>query len=109
MIFSAAAITLMARGKAFDAVFAASDLIAIGAMRAFAEHGRHVPWDIAVVGFDDIPTARFATPPLTTIAQDTTRAGELLVETLLKLVHDQPAEGTVLPTTLVVRRSTGIG
>jgi DNA-binding LacI/PurR family transcriptional regulator len=105
----AAAVTLMERGKAFDGVFAASDLIAIGAMRAFAEHGRHVPWEIAVVGFDDIPTARFATPALTTVAQDTTRAGELLVETLLKLVHEQPAESTILPTSLVVRRSTGIG
>jgi DNA-binding LacI/PurR family transcriptional regulator len=104
----AAAVELLQRKMPFDAIFAASDLIAIGAMRAFAEHGRHVPWDIAVVGFDDIPTARFATPALTTVAQDTTRAGELLVETLLKLVHDQPAESTMLPTTLVVRRSTGI-
>jgi len=103
----AAAVALMERGLHFDAAFAASDLIAIGAMRAFIEHGRHVPWDIAVVGFDDIPAARFANPPLTTVFQDTTRAGELLVETLMKLVRDEPAESITLPVSLVVRRSSG--
>jgi DNA-binding LacI/PurR family transcriptional regulator len=103
----AAAVALLERGRHFDAVFAASDLIAIGAMRAFGEHSRHVPWDVAVVGFDDIPTARFANPPLTTVSQDTTRAGELLVETLMKLVRDEPAEGITLPVSLVVRRSSG--
>ncbi|HEY0502486.1 MAG TPA: LacI family DNA-binding transcriptional regulator [Lysobacter sp.] len=103
----AAAIELMERGRHFDAVFAGSDLIAIGAMRALIEHGRHVPWDVAVVGFDDIPMARFANPPLTTVFQDTSRAGELLVETLMKLVCDEPAESITLPTSLVVRRSSG--
>jgi DNA-binding LacI/PurR family transcriptional regulator len=103
----AAAIGLMERGRHFDAVFAGSDLIAIGAMRALIEHGRHVPWDVAVVGFDDIPMARFANPPLTTVFQDTSRAGELLVETLMKLVCDEPAESITLPTSLVVRRSSG--
>jgi DNA-binding LacI/PurR family transcriptional regulator len=66
-----------------------------------------VPEDVAVVGFDDIPTARFTRPPLTTVAQDTTRAGELLVETLIGLVRDEPAESITLPATLVVRRSCG--
>ena len=66
--------------KPFDAVFAASDLIAIGAMRALREHGLRMPEDVAVVGFDDIPMARFANPPLTTVYQNTARAGELLVE-----------------------------
>ncbi len=102
----AAAITLMERGRPFDVVFAASDLIAIGAMRALAEHGRHVPWDVAVVGFDDIPMARFASPPLTSVIQDTTRAGELLVETLLKLVRGETVDSVMLPPTLVVRRSS---
>jgi DNA-binding LacI/PurR family transcriptional regulator len=58
------------------------------------------------VGFDDIPTARFARPALTTITQDTTRAGQLLVETLMQLVRDEPATGTILPVSLVVRRSS---
>jgi DNA-binding LacI/PurR family transcriptional regulator len=98
---------LLRRGIPFDAVFAASDLIALGAMRVLAEHGLRVPEDVAIVGFDDIPTARFANPPLTTIAQDTTRAGQLLVETLMKLVLDQPAGSLTLPVALVVRRSSG--
>jgi DNA-binding LacI/PurR family transcriptional regulator len=102
-----AAKALLARDVAFDAVFAASDLIAIGAIRALNEHGLRVPEDIAVVGFDDIAMARFATPPLTTVIQDTGRAGELLVETLLRLVRDQPAESMMLPAKLVVRKSSG--
>ncbi|WP_159016766.1 LacI family DNA-binding transcriptional regulator [Cognatiluteimonas profundi] len=102
----AAACELLRRGAPFDAVFAASDLIAIGAMRALGEQGLRIPEDVAVVGFDDIPTARFARPSLTTIAQDTTRAGQLLVETLMQLVRDEPATGTILPVSLVVRRSS---
>ncbi|MCA1713800.1 MAG: substrate-binding domain-containing protein, partial [Gammaproteobacteria bacterium] len=82
-------------------------LIAFGAMRALGESGRRVPDDVAVVGFDDIPMARFAQPALTTVVQDTTRAGELLVETLMKLVRDEPAESITLPVSLVVRRSSG--
>ena len=102
-----AAKALLGRGVLFDAVFAASDLIAIGALRALIEHGLRVPEDIAVVGFDDIAMSRFCNPPLTTVYQDTASAGELLVETLLKRVHEQPAESKMLPATLVVRRSSG--
>lgn len=100
-----AARELMRRGAIFDAIFGASDLIAIGAMRALAEAGLRVPEDVAVVGFDDIPAARIASPALTTIRQDTVRAGELLVDTLIRLVDGQPAESRRLPTELVVRRS----
>jgi DNA-binding LacI/PurR family transcriptional regulator len=103
-----AAQELLRRGPRFDAVFAASDLIAIGAMRAFAERGLRVPEDVAVVGFDDIPAARIAVPSLTTIRQNTERAGELLVDALVKLVEGEPAESTRLPTTLVVRQSTNL-
>ena len=104
-----AARELLGRGIAFDAVFAASDQIALGAMRALGEHGLRLPEDVAVVGFDDIPAARFANPALTTVVQDTTRAGELLVETLLQLVRGEPAESIALPVSLVVRRSSGAG
>lgn len=100
-----AARELMRRGAIFDAVFAGSDLIAIGAMRALCEAGLRVPEDVAVVGFDDIPAARITTPALTTIRQDTVRAGELLVETLVRLVDGKPAESVRLPTELIVRRS----
>jgi DNA-binding LacI/PurR family transcriptional regulator len=100
-----AARELMRRGAIFDAIFAGSDLIAIGALRALAEAGLRVPEDVAVVGFDDIPAARIATPALTTIRQDTVRAGELLVDTLVRLTNDESVESRRLPTELVVRRS----
>ena len=100
---------LLARGEQFDAVFAASDLMAIGAMRALDEAGLKVPRDVAVVGFDDIPIASVANPPLTTVAQDTKRAGELLVETLLHLIKGEPASSVMLPARVVVRRSCGTG
>ena len=102
----AAARTLLARGVPFDAVFAASDLIAIGAMRTLAEHGMQIPEDVVVIGFDDIPMARFANPALSSVSQDTTRAGELLVDTLMKLVRDQPATSMTLSTSLVRRQSS---
>ncbi|MFM2370660.1 MAG: hypothetical protein RIS85_382 [Pseudomonadota bacterium] len=98
---------LLARGKPFDAIFAASDLIAIGAMRALAEVGKAVPGDVAVVGFDDIPAASLTTPPLTTIMQDTRLAGEALVDSVLAQVENRPHAPRVLPARLVVRASSG--
>ena len=101
-----AAAELMRRGEAFDAIFAASDLIAIGALRLLEESSRRVPEDVAIVGFDDIPAASLAHPPLTTIAQDYRLAGERLVDTLLRQIEGEAVEGAVLPPRLVVRRST---
>ena len=96
---------LQRRGVGFDAVVAASDLIAIGALRALQESGIEVPRDVAVVGFDDIPAASHTNPPLTTVVQDTRRAGDLLVETLLRQIAGDPAANSVIPTRLVVRKS----
>ncbi len=98
---------LLRRGQQFDAVVAASDLIAIGALRALNEHGVEVPARVSVVGFDDIPSASITNPPLTTVVQDTKMAGEILVDTLLKLIRDEPTQGQVLSTRLLVRRSCG--
>jgi len=98
---------LLARGPRIDAVFAASDLMAIGAMRALEEAGLKVPRDVAVVGFDDIPVAGLTNPPLTTVAQDTKRAGELLVETLIHQIRNEPTSSVMLPARVVVRRSCG--
>jgi len=64
-----AAFSLIDSGQAFDAIFAASDLIAIGAMSALKDRGLKVPEDVAVVGFDDIPAASYVSPPLTTVRQ----------------------------------------
>lgn len=102
----AAAQELMRRKRPFDAVFAASDLIAMGAMRALTEAGTRIPQDVSVVGFDDIPGSRFTAPPLTTIRQDTVRAGELLVESLIALVDGKTPASQRLATELVLRRSS---
>jgi len=101
-----AAATLLARKATFDAIFAASDLIAIGAIKALRERGLRVPDDVLVAGFDDIPLAGFVDPSLTTAQQDTKRAGIVLVDTLLKLIRDEPADNQVIPVSLVLRKST---
>jgi DNA-binding LacI/PurR family transcriptional regulator len=97
---------LLARGEPFDAIFAASDLIAIGAIGALSAHGIGVPFEVAVAGFDDIPMASFVNPPLTTVQQDTQRAGEMLVDSLLRLIHNEAVESRMLPMKLMVRRSS---
>lgn len=102
----AAVLALLEKGRSFDAVFAASDLIAIGAMRALADAGLNVPTDVAMMGFDDIPAASVTNPPLTTIMQDIKGAGELLVETLVAQIEDRAAPTRTLPARLIVRKST---
>ncbi len=103
----AATCSLIAGGQRFDGIFAASDLIAIGAMRALAEAGLKVPDDVALVGFDDIPAASLTNPPLTTIMQDIGGAGERLVETLLAKIDERDGPDNRLPTRLIVRASSG--
>lgn len=102
-----AAELLLDGGVAFDGIFAASDLIAIGALRALAERGIPVPERVALAGFDDIPMASFVNPALTTVRQDTGRAGEVLVEHLLQLIRGERAESVMLPAELKPRRSSG--
>lgn len=102
-----AMLSLIESGKHFDGIFAASDLIAVGAMRALAEAGLKVPDDVALVGFDDIPAASHTNPPLTTIMQDIKGAGERLVETLLAKVEGRDGPDSRLPTKLIVRASSG--
>jgi DNA-binding LacI/PurR family transcriptional regulator len=103
----AAARELLDRGEPFDAIVAASDLIAIGALRALQERRIDVPGAVSVVGFDDIPAASLANPPLTTVMQDTRLAGQVLVDTLLGSIRGEPARNCTLPTKLVVRKSCG--
>lgn len=92
-----------------DAVFAQSDAIALGAVRAIRDRGLRVPDDIAVVGFDDMPLAANADPPLTTIRQPINRTGMLAVDTLIDIVRTtpEPARHIVLPVELVIRASSG--
>jgi len=102
-----AAKKLIEQGSTFDAICTASDLIAVGAMKALQEHGKRVPEDVAVVGFDDIPMASFTYPALTTARQNTVLAGELLVDKVLELINGEEAKTQLMPTTLVVRKSCG--
>ena len=96
---------LISSGVDFDAIFAASDVAAIGAMHALQQAGRSVP-ETAVVGFDDIPAASLASPPLTTVTQDARRAAEALIDTLVKSIETGGAEDQVLPVRLTVRESS---
>jgi DNA-binding LacI/PurR family transcriptional regulator len=101
----AAAERLIASGADFDAIFAASDVAAIGAMHALQQAGRSVP-ETAIVGFDDIASASLASPPLTTIAQDPRAAAEALVDCLIEAIQTGCAADRMLPVNLVVRGSS---
>ena len=76
-------------------------------MRALQDNGYQVPEQVAVIGFDDIPMASFTFPSLTTAKQNTKLAGELLVDSLIKLIHGEPVKTTLMPTNLIVRKSCG--
>jgi DNA-binding LacI/PurR family transcriptional regulator len=96
---------LIDSGAEFDAIFAASDVAAIGAMHALQQAGRSVP-ETAVVGFDDIPAASLASPPLTTVTQDSRGAAEALIDTVIESVETGAAEHKLLPVRLTVRESS---
>jgi LacI family transcriptional regulator len=93
------------------AVFAASDLMAVGAMAAAAERGLAVPDDVAIVGFDDIDIASLTRPALTTVRQQKEGLGVAAAEMLARLLADESFTPTVvtLPVELIVRESCGAG
>jgi DNA-binding LacI/PurR family transcriptional regulator len=91
------------------AVFAASDMLALGALAAAREKGLRVPEDVSVAGFDDIDFAAFSDPPLTTVRVPASRMGELAVDALMEMVEGNSREvrQIILDTELVVRGSCG--
>lgn len=92
------------------AILAANDAMAVGALSAVREAGLRVPEDVAVVGFDDVPIARYVQPPLTTVRVNIGELGARAAETLLQALADGDAHRprhVVLPTALVVRDSCG--
>lgn len=93
-------------GVSFDAMVTASDVIAMSAIRSLIEHGKHVPKDVAVVGFDDIGMSAYTSPPLTTVKQDLMLGGQELVRLLLDQIAGKPIESVVMPTRLIVRKSS---
>jgi len=98
---------LLADGREFDAVFAVTDVIAIGAMRALQKNGYDIPGDVAVVGFDDMPLAAHVTPALTTVRQDIRQASEALVKNIVGLIEGEPVESSLMAPRLIVRQSCG--
>jgi diguanylate cyclase (GGDEF)-like protein len=104
------AVLLDERRVDVDAIVAASDEMAIGAVRALAARGVRVPEDIAVIGFDDVEAARFCLPPLTTVRQPLHEQGRVATELLLaQLRGERVPERVLLHTALVTRRSCGCG
>lgn len=98
---------MLESGVKVDAIMAASDLIAIGVMGALHDHGLKVPDDVSVVGFDDIPIASYTVPPLSTVQQDTNKAGEILVDKLLKLIKGEDVSTEMIPANVIIRKSCG--
>lgn len=95
----------------YDAIFAATDLIAIGAIQAIQDSGLRVPEDISVIGFDDIQAGRYTTPALTTINQNADAAGEQITKMLISMInkHEDGEEikSRLIEPELVIRHSCG--
>lgn len=96
-------------GRDFNALFASSDMVATGAIKAIREAGLRVPEDIAIVGFDDLPTSLSVSPHLTTIHQPIQQKGARAAELLLDMIEGKQSAPVheILPTHLVVRDSCG--
>jgi LacI family transcriptional regulator, galactose operon repressor len=100
--------TLLAADPRLDAVFAANDLMAFGAMRALRSAGRRVPDDVAVVGFDDLPASAMTHPPLTTVRQPLYEMGRTAASMVMAAVRgERIAKRVELATSLVIRESSG--
>jgi len=99
----------LAQDPAVTAVFVSNDQMALGVLRALHEHGREIPGEVSVVGFDDIPEAQYFTPPLTTVRQNFAEVGRGSLRMLLEVMGGagpEPRQLAIAPE-LVVRRSTG--
>lgn len=96
---------LLAKNPDIDGVFAANDLMAIGAIAAIEERGKRVPDDIAVVGFDDSLVAQTHRPAITTVRQDFVGLGAAVAETMLAITRGEKPKSIMLPTELIIRES----
>ena len=95
--------------RAFTAIVACNDHMALGALRALHAKKIQVPKQVSVVGYDDVPESRFFEPPLTTVHHDFAAEGEQCVDLLLRMINREPINPAVqvLRPTLVIRESTG--
>lgn len=98
---------LIASGTKFDAIVAASDIIAFGAIRSLNRKGVRVPEDVSVIGYDNVEFGRYIQPALSTISQNVDKAGRLLVSKLLNAGRTATPLPERLPTDLIIRDSCG--
>ncbi|MFJ3692657.1 LacI family DNA-binding transcriptional regulator [Streptomyces sp. NPDC090052] len=98
---------LLALAEPPDVIFAADNLMALGAMDAIRAHGLRIPQDIALAAFDDIPWFVHTDPPITAIAQPTGELGRAAVRALIDRLDGREPHSAILPARLVVRRSCG--
>ncbi len=103
----AAGVELLAREDRPSAIFAASDQMALGVYEAARQQGLRIPDDLSVIGFDDLPEASWASPPLTTVRQPLSEMGMLAARTLVRLMRGEPVESPriELSTKLIPRAS----
>ncbi len=101
---------LLNRGREFTALFAMSDLMAIGAIRALKDYGLNVPGDVSVMGFDGLPMGNYLTPRLTTVEQPGGPMAKKAVELLCQMMEQTgPEQHEAIPFTLLYRESAGRG
>lgn len=102
-----AAEDLLSSGVQFDAVIAATDMLAFGLIRGLAKYGKQVPRDISVIGYDDLDSAKYSSPALTTVRQDPLKAARLLTHKLVRQMGGQRAASERIAPELIVRESCG--
>jgi DNA-binding LacI/PurR family transcriptional regulator len=103
----AAALGLVQSGVEFDAIFAASDVIALACIQALSSRGISIPADVGVVGYDDIANAAQAVPPLTTVRQDLALGARAIVDLLFRKIAGEQTASVVLEPRLTIRKSCG--
>lgn len=100
-----AVLRLIASKQPFTAIFAANDQMAVGAAHGLLRQGLHVPADVSLVGFDDLPNSLYAFPPLTTVHQPAYEMGQLAAEAMLKLLAGTKPQLQVPAPRLITRES----
>jgi len=103
--YDAAARHLADAAQRPDAVFAFSDTAAMAFIRALREAGLEAPKDVSIVGYNDLPSAEYFSPPLSTIRQDIHQAGRLLVSNLMQMLEGLPARSSTIKTELIIRET----
>ena len=103
----AAVDALLSKNTEFDAIFASSDTIALGAVRSLIRRGIRIPQDVAIIGYDNVQLAKYSRPALSTITQDLHKAGRLMVSKLMNAKNTLDMVSERLPTNVIVRESCG--